>query len=155
MCLLKKGGEYINKMCVDLKKKLIMNKIVFILFCVILITDNSCLHRQFVEGRFEIKSISDTLLNDSSFVFGHIHNVDWSEKETYFENEFEIWIENSDLKTTNNITGYYSIKTKPGTYTIKCQSSFNEWERLVEKTNIELQKNKKIEIDFYIGYTIE
>jgi hypothetical protein len=132
-----------------------MNKIVFTLFVIVLILNNSCLRRQFVEGRFEIKSISDTALNDSSLIFGHIHKVDWSGKEIYYENEFEIWIENSDLKTTNDTTGYYSIKTKPGTYTIKCQSSYNEWERLVEKSNVELQKNKKIEIDFYIGYTVE
>jgi hypothetical protein len=132
-----------------------MNKIVFTLFVIVLILNNSCLRRQFVEGRFEIKSISDTALNDSSLIFGHIHMVDWSGKEIYYENEFEIWIENSDLKTTNDTTGYYSIKTKPGTYTIKCQSSYNEWERLVEKSNVELQKNKKIEIDFYIGYTVE
>lgn len=132
-----------------------MKKISFILFVIVLLINNSCLRRQFVEGRYEIKSISDTALNDSCQIFGHIHSVDWSGKEIYFENEFQIWIENSDIKTTNDTTGYYSIKTKPGTFTIKCQRSSNEWAKLVEKADIELQKNKKIEIDFYIGYTIE
>lgn len=132
-----------------------MKKISFILLVIVLIMNNSCLHRQFVEGRYEIKSISDTALNDSCQIFGHIHRVDWSGKELYFENEFQIWIENTAIKTTNDTTGYYSIKTKPGIFTIKCQSSSNEWEKLVEKANLELQNNKKIEIDFYIGYTIE
>ena len=84
-----------------------------------------------------------------------MHRVDWSGKETYFENEFEIWIENSNIKVTNDTAGFYSIKTKPGNFTIKCQSASNEWERLVEKIMVELPKNKKVEIDFYIGYTIE
>jgi len=132
-----------------------MNKIIFILFIVILLIDNACLHREFVEGRVEIKSVADTAVNDSSLIIGHVHNVDWSGKEFYFKDEFEIWIENSGLRTTTDTTGYYSLKTKPGRYTIKCQSSSNEWDNLIEKTEVELQKNKKIEIDFYIGTTIE
>jgi len=132
-----------------------MNRIIFIILFAVLILDNSCLHREFVEGRFEIKSIADTALNESSMIFGHVHTVDWVGKEFYFKDEFEIWIENSDLKTTTDTAGYYSLKTKSGTYTIKCQSSSNEWEKLVEKVDVELKKNKKIEIDFYIGTTIE
>ena len=73
----------------------------------------------------------------------------------YFKDEFEIWIENSGLRTTTNTAGYYWLKTKPGRYTIKCQSSSNEWDKLIENTEVELQKNKKNEIDFYIGTTIE
>ena len=132
-----------------------MNRIIFIILFAVLILDNSCLHREFVEGRFEIKSIADTALNDSSLIFRHVHYVDWSDKEFYSKDEFEIWIENSGLKTTTDTTGYYSLKIKPGTYRIKCQSSSNEWDKLVEKVEVELQKNKKIEIDFYIGTTIE
>jgi len=104
----------------------------------------------------EIVSSSDTTLNDSSLVFGHIYHVDWSDKESYYENEFKIWIENSDLETTNDTTGYYSLKVTPGTYTIKCQTTYNEWERLIEEVrNIDLAKNTKTEINFYIGYTVE
>jgi hypothetical protein len=132
-----------------------MNRIIFIILIGVLIIGNSCLHREFVEGRYEIKSSLDSALNDSSLIFGHVHHVDWPGKEVYYKGEFEIWIENSSLKTITDTTGYYSLKSKPGIYTLKCQSSGNEWDKLVEKVAVELQKNKKIEIDFYIGTTIE
>ncbi len=125
------------------------------IFFIALVIASSCLNRQFIDGNVEIVSSSDTTLNDSSLVFGHVYRLDRS-GEYYFENEFEIWIENSDLKTTNDSTGNYSIKTLPGTYTIKCQSRGNKWERLIEEVqNIDLVKNKKTEINFYIGYTVE
>ncbi len=128
---------------------------ILILFSVLVLT-NSCLDRQFVDGRAEIVSRSDTTLNDSSLVFGHVYRVDWSGNEYYYENEFEMWVENSKLKTTNDTTGYYSLKMAPGTYTIRCQSASNEWTRLVEEVkNISLSKNTKTEITFYIGTTIE
>jgi len=132
-----------------------MNRFIIIILFVVLILYNSCLHREFVEGRYEIKSTADTALNDSSLIFGHVHYADLPDNEFSFKDIFEIWIENSGLKTTTDTAGFYSLKTKPGTFTIKCQSSFNEWDRLVEKVEAELQKNKKIEIDFYIGTTIE
>ena len=132
-----------------------MNRIILIILFVVLILGNSCLHREFVEGRYEIKLTADSALNDSSLIFGHVHYVDWSDKEVYLKGEFEIWIENSGLKTSTDTTGYYSLHIKPGIYTIKCQSVSNEWDKLVEKVEVELQKNKKIEIDFYIGTTIE
>ena len=83
-----------------------------------------------------------------------MHQLDLP-NENYFENEFEIWLENSELRTTNDTTGYYSIKALPGTYTVKCQKTGNEWEKLIEEINVELSKNTKTEIDFYIGYTAE
>ena len=46
--------------------------------------------------------------------------------------------------------------TTPGTHTIKCQDVNNEWGKLVvAMKNVSLLKNKKTQIDFYIGYTIE
>lgn len=126
------------------------------IFFIAFVIASSCLNRQFIDGNAEIVSCSDTTLNDSSLVFGHVYHVDWSNKEDYHENEFEIWIENSDLKTTNDTTGYYSLKIAPETYTIKCQTTYNVWERLIEEVqNIDLAKNTKTEINFYIGYTIE
>jgi hypothetical protein len=44
----------------------------------------------------------------------------------------------------------------PGTYTIKYQPPNNRWERLVEEIkDLDMAKNTKTEVDFYIGYTIE
>jgi hypothetical protein len=117
---------------------------------------SSCLNRQFVEGRSEIISVSDTTLNDSSLIFGHIYHVDWFGIESYRDNEFEIWLENTDLITTSDTNGFYSLKTTQGTYTIKCQSSGNHWDRLIEEAkDLSITANTKTEVEFYIGYTIE
>jgi len=132
-----------------------MKKFSFILIIMILIVNVSCLKRQFIEGRAEFISTTDTILNDSSLIYGHIYRLNLEGDYHYLENEFEIWLENTDLRTTNDINGYYSIKTKPGTYTIKCQSASNTWERLIEEMKVDLNKNTKTQIDFYIGYTIE
>jgi hypothetical protein len=130
--------------------------LIILLFVTVLFACNSCLNRQFVEGWAEIGSTSDTTLNDSSLIYGHVFRIDWDGPQIYYANQYEICIENSDLITTNDTLGYYSIKTGPGTYTIKCQNTGNVWEKLIEEVkNIELTKNTKTEIDFYIGYTIE
>lgn len=130
--------------------------LIILLSVTVLFTGNSCLNRQFVEGWTEIGSSSDTTLNDSSLVYGHVFRIDWDGPQIYYANQYEIWIENSDVITTNDTTGYYSIKTAPGIYTIKCQNTGNRWEILTEEAkNIELSKNTKTEIDFYIGYAIE
>jgi hypothetical protein len=125
-----------------------------LLFFAVLAITSSCLNQKFIDGRAEFVSSKDTTLNDSSLVFGHVYHVNGSGNEYYDKNEFEIWIENSDMKTTNDSTGNYSFKTLPGTYTIKCQRRSNEWERLIEEVkSLELSKNTKTEINFYIGYT--
>ena len=129
---------------------------IVLIYLSVLLLGISCLNRQFVEGWAEIGSSSDTTLNDSSLIYGHIFRIDWDGPQIYYANQYEIWIENSDLITTNDPLGYYSIKTGPGTYTIRCQNTGNVWEKLIEEVkNVELTKNTKTEIDFYIGYTIE
>ena len=127
------------------------------LFIVALIVlDSACLNRQFIEGRVELISISDTTLNDSSVILGHVYPLDWSDNYPYKDNEFEIWLEDSNIKTTTDTNGYYSLITEPGLFAIKCQRVSNDWERLIEEMkDIEVPKNKKYILDFYIGYTIE
>ena len=133
-----------------------MRKLSNLIFVIILLIFSSCLNRQFVEGRAELVTSSDSTLNDSSLVYGYVYRLDWVGTYRYTENEFEIWLEDSDLRATNDSIGFYSLMTGPGTYTIKCQGTNNEWQRLiVELNNINLLKNHKTQIDFYIGYTIE
>ena len=125
------------------------------LILVTLLAGVSCLNRQFVKGRAELLSVTDSLLNDSCLLEGHV---------TYFENTaplpplkdwFEVWL-NTGVRTTTDSTGYYSIKTLPGTYTIRCQTRGNVYEPLIEEiSNIKIEKNQKVSIDFYIGYSIE
>ena len=128
----------------------------YILILVTLLLNGSCLDRQFIKGRAELISISDSTLNDSSIFVGHVQQVDWTGNYPYDAIPFEIWIENTKYLTTTDSTGYYCIKTIPGTYSVRCQTKSNEWVQLIEeKKNVKIEKNKKIQIDFYIGYTIE
>lgn len=130
------------------------NRLSRLLILVLIVLNYSCLDRQFVDGRSEIISISDTTLNDSSLFVGYVHHIDW--EGSYPLNYFNIWIENSSYKTTADSNGYYFLKTLPGKYTIKCKGGSESWDRLIEEMkNIEIAKNKKVRIDFYLGYTIE
>ena len=139
----------------DPKSKRMNSTTNLLIALIFIILSNSCLERQFIEGRSEIISVSDTAINDSTIIYGHVYHTEFPEIISY-EDEFEIWIENTDIITTNKTGGEYLIKTIPGNYTLKCQSRYNNWEQLVEEIkNLELLENKKIEIDFYIGYTIE
>lgn len=132
-----------------------MKKLRILLSLIVLLTLSTCLNRQFVEGRAELITTADSTLNDSSLVYGYIYRIDWVYYH-YYANEFEVWQENSDLRTSNDTLGFYSFMTTPGTHTIKCQDVNNTWEQLVvEMKNVNLLKNKKTQIDFYIGYTIE
>jgi len=128
------------------------NKYIILLATIVILTNASCLNRQFIEGRAELISTSDTLLNDSSLFAGKISYVDM----IYFYSPVEVWIENTNYKTTSDSAGYYVLKTLPGTYTIRCQSKLNTWTQLIEeKKDIKIGKNQKVQIDFYLGYTIE
>ena len=130
-------------------------RIGFILILSALLVNVSCLNRKFVEGKSELVSIADTLLNDSAIFVGYAHWIDWP-INIKFQGPFEIWVDNATQRATSDSVGYYFIKTLPGTYTIKCQSSGNEWSQLIEeRANIKLEKNKKIRIDFSIGTSVE
>lgn len=133
-----------------------MHKLIYISVVLTLSIFYSCLDRQFIEGRVEFIGSIDTNLNDSSLIFGKIFHVDQINGWQYYENQFEVWLENTELIVTSDTNGFYSLKTLPGTYKIKCQSTSNRWEKLVEElSNVELIGNKKTQINFYIGYTIE
>ena len=70
------------------------NKYCYFWVIVAFLTNVSCLNRQFIEGRAELISTSDTMLNDSSMFIGHVTHID-------MENLYipaEIWIENTNYK---------------------------------------------------------
>jgi hypothetical protein len=126
------------------------------LVIVSIIAGQSCFERKFVQGHAELITITDTLLRDSALVFGNVYRVDGVTNYPYHKDEFEIWLENSVYRTTTDTSGCYSLKVPQGTYQIKCKSTLSEWEQLTESINdLEIAGNKKIHIDFYIGYTVE
>jgi hypothetical protein len=129
-------------------------RIGYLLFLSVLLLNCSCINRQFIDGRSELISVSDTSLNDSALFFGNITRVDWNLNYP-FPGPFEIWIEDTEYRMISD-TGYYYFKVNPGTYSIKCQGQGNPWSRLIEEmNNVKIDKNKKIQIDFYLGYATE
>ncbi len=131
------------------------NKWIFLIFLLGLLT-NSCLKRQFVDSRADLVTISDTILNDSIIIYGHVYRLDWTENYNYQDKEFEIWIDKTEIKTYSDTAGFYSLKLQPGTISIRCQEVWNDWDKLIAKIdNLDITKNKIVNIDFYIGYTIE
>ncbi|WPR77552.1 hypothetical protein [Algoriphagus sp. NG3] len=116
----------------------------------------SCVDREFVEGRAEIVSITDAPLNDSIEIFGNVYRINSLDNHTYLDNEFEVRMKNSDLASKTDTSGFYSLKTTAGAYSLSCQRAGNYWERLMVEINTgEIPRNRKAQIDFYVGYTIE
>jgi hypothetical protein len=125
-----------------------------ILFCIVHI--QSCMNRQFIKGQAEIISISDSTLNDSSLFVGYVyeHPDHWPNRQPI--QDAQVWLNDQTLKASTNLKGYYYLKTVPGTYTVKCQRNLNMWPQLVlEVKDVKINKNEKVQIDFYLGYTIE
>jgi len=91
----------------DSRKKL---NLLFI--TVLLISNSACLDRQFIDGHVELISSSDTTLNDSSIILGHVFRLDYPDNLPYSDNEFEIWLE--DLTTGE---GWILISENENTYT--------------------------------------
>ena len=90
----------------------------------------SCYQQDFVEGRVELVSRQSVQLNDSSLFVGQVNLIGWP--GLYFI-PVEVWIEDTDFKTISDSLGQYSLKTLPGTYTIKAQRTINNHPRLIEE----------------------
>ncbi len=141
----------------DFQKKMHdMKNLGYLLIFFSLVVNSSCLNRQFVDEKAEFVSISDASPNDSIEIFGYVNRVGSKGNHAHYENEFVVWLENSGLNAMTDTSCFYSIKTTCGTYLMKCQSSSNKYERLiVEFDTGEILNNKKMQVNFYVGYTIE
>jgi hypothetical protein len=48
-----------------------------LIILILVVLNNGCLNRHFIDGRSELVSVSDTALNDSSIFIGYVHQIDW------------------------------------------------------------------------------
>ncbi len=64
-------------------------------------------------------------------------------------------LNDNEVLTSTNSEGYYYLKTVSGKHTLKCQRDDNQWSQLVLEKDIEINRNEKVQIDFYLGYTVE
>ena len=101
-------------------------------------------------------SMTDTTLNGYSIITGRVYHIEDANYALYMSIPDEIWMENARDKTTTDSIGNYKIIVNPGTYTLKCQEKGNIWDLLVEeKKDVIIAANKKVQLDFYLGYRVE
>jgi len=130
--------------------------LVYIIIGVAGFLNSSCLDIHYFRGKTILISMTDTTLNGASIIKGHVHHIDNLNYSLYNQIQGEIWMENARYRTTTDSTGNYTLKISPGTYTVKCQRMGNEWNLLIEeKRDIVVPANKKVQLDFYLGYRVE
>ena len=124
-------------------------KTAILISSILLILVWSCRRVVIVDSSAEIISRSiDETLNDSALIYGFVYDAG-TIKSPY--PNANIWIEGSDLKTTSDISGNFSLAVLPGTYTIKCLGDQQEERFTAVVKDITLLPNEKIEIRFYHG----
>ena len=130
--------------------------LVYLITGTLMLLNYSCLSIHYQEGKTILGTTTDTILNGSSIITGHVHHFDDLNYSLFNQIQGEIWMENARYRTTTDSTGTYTLKISPGIYTVKCQRMGNEWNLLVEeKRDIVVAANKKVHLDFYIGYRVE
>ena len=119
-----------------------------------LLTSITCRQVYIYESSHKIISrATDSSLNDSVLIFGHVYSaVDNTTPELNARvQEDKLQYETS----TDNTTGYYTLKMPSGTYTIRCFALFQSEDFTEIVKDIVLLPNEKIEIDFFLGEKVE
>ncbi|MBN2236541.1 MAG: hypothetical protein JW729_03220 [Bacteroidales bacterium] len=125
------------------------NKIGFLVLALLLIFASSCRQIAIIESSTEIVSRGTNIaLNDSALIYG---SVIFAGTENMPEPGASIWIEGTDIKTTSDVWGHYSLQILPGTYKIKCLGLSSDERFIATLDNISLLPNEEIEIRFYLG----
>ena len=124
-----------------------------VLIFIIALGLNSCREVHIFEGRsvILIKTI-DTTLNDSILIYGHVYSAEDNKTP---QNAAKIWAEECAKESFSDHSGSYSLKLPDGIYTIKCMGRYSNPHEILIVNNTRLLPNEKIEIDFYLGITIE
>ena len=120
-------------------------------YIILSVAFNACRKTYLIEGRSELISVDDFLLGDSALFVGYVKPIEWPDSIPYgFPSE--VWLEPSNQLTLTDSLGFYSIKTLPGRFTIKCQNKYNSYPELIEQLkDFDIKSNQKVRIDFFLG----
>ncbi|GAB6278022.1 MAG: hypothetical protein STSR0006_00170 [Lentimicrobium sp.] len=99
-----------------------------------------------------VNRLIDTTLNDSALIFGYVYSA---EDEKTPELNANIWIEDTNIKTNSDSSGFFSLKLLSGTYTIKCLGKYSNEDMIIELKNLSILPNERIEVKFLQGVIIE
>lgn len=114
---------------------------------------SSCLNPYYIDSKSNIvKRSTDTALNDSALIYGTVFGG--PDTTSFPFPGANIWIEETDIKTTSNIQGSFNLKVLPDTYSVKCIHPNSE-ERFTMTLDISLSPNEKVEIQFFHGSVSE
>ena len=126
-------------------------KILIIITAVLVV--NSCREVHVFEGKSVILSRTiDTTLNDSILIYGHVYSAEDNKTP---QNAAKIWTEEFSKESFSDHLGNYSLKLPSGIYTIKCLGRYSNPHEILIINDTKLLPNEKIEINFYLGITIE
>jgi len=131
-------------------------QLVYILIGATGFMNSSCLDIHYYKGKTILVSTTDSILNGASIITGRVYHIEDMEYTPFKMFPGEIWMENARYSTTTDSIGNYTMNVSPGIYTLKCQEKGNEWNLLIEeKRDVVVEANKKIRLDFYLGYRVE
>lgn len=128
-------------------------KVAFLLLFILSITLITCRQVAYIDGKVTIVGRTfDSELKDSAMIYGLVCYA--PDEKTVIPNA-NIWIDELNIKTLSNNSGFFSIKIKPGKYTIKCyRDNPNEEFANILKDFI-ISSNEKVEIKFFRGSMAE
>ena len=107
----------------------------------------------YIDGKATIVSRTfDSTLKDSAMIYGMVYYA--ADERRPMQNA-NIWIESSNLKTTSNNAGFFSLKIIPGIYTIKCLGEYAPQEFTMVIKDLSLSTTEKVEIRFLHGERAE
>jgi hypothetical protein len=131
----------------------INKRIGLIAVVLLMILINSCRQIQYYESKAIIMSRTiDVSLADSVLIYGMVYDA---VELSLIIPDAKIWIEENNIETTSDYTGFFSLKTTAGTYTIKCLQNHKDEEFTAILEDIVLLPNEKIEIKFLLGTIVE
>ena len=129
------------------------NKRLLILIIVLTTLLSSCLSVQIYEGKVVVmKKSYDSNLNDSVMVYGKVLSA--IDETALYGSESRIWVTEKETYS-DKYTGEYSIKLLAGEYDLNCLGAHRDESEILVANDIVLEKNEKIEINFYLEGVIE
>ena len=130
----------------------ISGEVVLLAVFLILVLLSSCLDPYYLDSKSNIvKRSTDTALNDSALIYGTVVVIN---SDMPYPNA-DVWIEGTEIKTTSDIYGKFSLKILPGTYSIKCLHPLKEERFMMTLKDISVSPNEKVEILFSHGIQVE
>lgn len=127
----------------------ILSRSVFLVALSFLISIIACRKVHYYPSRSMVISRSlDAQLKDSAMIYGKVSEAPFRD---YAIPNATVWIEEVNVKTLSNDSGYFSLKVLPGKYTVKCYRNDPGEEFTVVRKDLAVSTNEKVEVRLLMG----